>query len=283
LSDRLASRHDQNRTLFGVAMRSPFPGMNPYLENPELWSEVHSRLIVAIADDIALPLRPNYYVAVEKRTYMAEPDDSILVGIADVSVFAKSAVNQGGSQTATAVFPSASEPLTVTVPLMEEVQERYLEIREVKTGAVVTTLEVLSPKNKRSKEGRDAYLRKRQQILASLTHLVEIDLLRVGKPMPIQGNPPNVDYRILVSRGNRRPTAQLYAFSLRDAIPRFSLPLRFGDAEPLVDLNEIFNGVYERAGFDLRIDYRQPPQPPLSEDDLSWLTTFFKEQGDRSQ
>lgn len=264
-------------------MPLPFPGMNPYLENPELWSEVHSRLIVAIADDIALPLRPNYYVAVEKRTYLAEPDDSVLVGIPDVSVFSKSAANLSGeTQTATAVLSSASEPLTVIVPLMEEMQERYLEIREVKSGAVITTLEVLSPKNKRSGEGRDAYLRKRQQVLASLTHLVEIDLLRAGKPMPIQGNPLNVDYRILVSRGNQRPTAQLYAFRLRDAIPHFPLPLKAGDAEPLVDLSAILSGVYDRAGFDLRIDYREPSQPPLSQDDLNWLGDRLA-QGDRSQ
>jgi hypothetical protein len=258
--------------------------MNPYLENPELWSEVHSRLIVALADEIALPLRPNYYVAVEKRTYMTEPDDSILVGIPDVSVFSKSAANRQGdeSQTATAVLPSAAEPLTVTVPLMEEMQERYLEIREVKTGAVITTLEVLSPKNKRAGEGRDAYLRKRQQVLTSLTHLVEIDLLRAGKPMPIQGNPPKADYRILVSRGDRRPTAQLYAFSLRDPIPGFPLPLKVGHAEPLVNLNEILNGVYERAGFDLRIDYTQPLQPPLAEEGMAWIDGLLQEAGLRS-
>lgn len=261
-------------------MRSPFPGMDPYLENPELWSEVHSRLIVAIADDIALPLRPNYYVAVEKRTYITEPDDSVLVGIPDVSVFAKSVASRQGNeaQVATAVLPTA-EPLTVTVPLMEEVQERYLEIREVKTGAVITTLEVLSPKNKRAGEGRDAYLRKRQHVLASLTHLVEIDLLRAGKPMPIQGNPSNADYRILVSRGDRRPTAQLYAFSLRDPIPVFPLPLKVGEAELLVNLNEILNGVYERAGFDLRIDYTQPPQPPLSEAEVPWAEERSRQGG----
>jgi len=265
-------------------VRSPFPGTNPYLENSELWSEVHSRLIVAIADEIALPLRPNYYVAVEKRTYMAEPDDSVLVGIPDVSVFSKSAVNRQGdeSQSATAVLPSASEPLTVTVPLMEEMQERYLEIREVKTGVVITTLEVLSPKNKRAGEGRDAYLRKRQKVLASLTHLVEIDLLRAGKPMPIQGNAPSADYRILVSRGDRRPTAQLYAFSLRDPIPKFPLPLKIEDAEPLVNLNEILNGVYERAGFDLRIDYTQPLQPPLTEEEMAWVDGLLREAGLRS-
>ncbi|MGK7884891.1 MAG: DUF4058 family protein, partial [Crocosphaera sp.] len=27
-------------------MPSPFPGMNPYLELPQFWSQVHNRLIV---------------------------------------------------------------------------------------------------------------------------------------------------------------------------------------------------------------------------------------------
>ncbi|MEQ8961940.1 MAG: DUF4058 family protein, partial [Coleofasciculus sp. C2-GNP5-27] len=33
-------------------MPSPFPGMNPYLENPELWPEVHHWLITAIAESL---------------------------------------------------------------------------------------------------------------------------------------------------------------------------------------------------------------------------------------
>jgi hypothetical protein len=136
--------------------------MNPYLEHPDLWSEVHSRLIVAIADTLAPCLRPKYYVAVEKRTYLAEPEDSVLVGIPAVSIISREA--QAGerdqSSTSVAVLPSAPEPLTVTIPMLEEVQERYLEIREVKTGDVITVIEVLSPKNKRSGAGRDAYLHK---------------------------------------------------------------------------------------------------------------------------
>lgn len=256
-------------------MVTPLPGMNPYLESPELWSEVHSRLIVAIADEIAPPLRPHYYVAVEKRTYMAEPEDSVLVGIPDVSVFSKSKANrQMESSTQTAVMSSVSEPLHVTIPLMEEVQERYLEIREVKTGAVIATVEVLSPKNKRAGEGRTAYLRKRQSVLTSMTHLIEIDLLRTGKPMPIQGTIPESDYRILISRGDRRPSGSLYAFNVRDAIPNFLLPLKDGDVEPLVNLESILNGVYDRAGFDLRIDYGQPAQPPLSESDQRWVDEY---------
>lgn len=114
-------------------MRSPFPGIDPYLENPELWSEVHSRLIVAIADDLTDHLSQKYRVAIEKRTYLSGGDESLLVGIPDVSVISKGTTQ---SQSATTATLSSSEPLTVTVPMAEEVQERYLEIREVATGAV---------------------------------------------------------------------------------------------------------------------------------------------------
>ena len=262
-------------------MPSPFPGMNPYLETPELWSEVHSRLIVAIADMIAAPLRPNYYVAIEKRTYLSEPENSVLVGIPDVSIFSKGSTPQKAEATATvtATLSSPQKPLTVTVPLVEEVRESYLEIREGTTKSVITTIELLFLKNKRSGEGRNAYLRKRQQVLASYTHLIEIDLLRSGKPMPIQGSEVTTDYRILISRENRRPTAQLYAFNVQDCIPVFALPLKLGDTEPLVELKPILDGVYDRAGFDLRIDYTQSIQPPLLEEDATWANALLRHKG----
>ncbi len=118
----------------------------------------------------------------------------------------------------------------------EEVREGYLEIREVATGYVVTVMEVLSPTNKRTGVGRQAYETKRREVLSSPTHLVEIDLLRTGKPMPILNETQQTNYRILVGRGNRRPLAQLYAFNVRQEIPSFPLPLQTGDTEPLVDL-----------------------------------------------
>ncbi|WNZ22390.1 DUF4058 family protein [Leptolyngbya sp. NK1-12] len=259
-------------------MRSPFPGMNPYLENPELWSEVHSRLIVAIADDLTDHLSEKYRVAIEKRTYFSGGDDSLLVGIPDVSVVGKSP--EQSQLSATATLPV--EPITVTVPMAEDVQERYLEIREVATGSVITTIEILSPKNKRSGEGRQAYNRKRHQVLASLTHLVEIDLLRGGQPLPILGVARS-DYRILISRSDRRPSAQLYAFSVRQRIPQFTVPLAAGDEEPVLDLQSIVERVYERGRYYLAIDYTQPAQPPLSEQDAIWATTivqnYFNQKG----
>ena len=146
-------------------MSSPFPGMDPYLENPELWPEVHNRLIIAIADAVAPSLPAKYRVAIQKRTYLSEPEDSVLVGIPDVSVLLKKSTHQSTPSTLTsstvAVAPASSacsypegldmlqtpprhQPLTVRMPMPVTVRESYLEITEVPTGAVVTVIEVLS-------------------------------------------------------------------------------------------------------------------------------------------
>ena len=206
-------------------MSSPFPGMDPYLENPELWPEVHNRLIIAIADAVAPSLPAKYRVAIQKRTYLSEPEDSVLVGIPDVSVLLKKSTHHSTPSTLTSTVAVAPrhQPLTVRMPMPVTVRESYLEITEVPTGAVVTVIEVLSPTNKRSKEGRRLYELKRQQVLASVTHLVEIDLLRGGKPLPIVGEMPSADYRILICRGDLRPLADLYTFTIREEIPSFTL------------------------------------------------------------
>ena len=239
-------------------MTPNFPGMNPYLENPALWSEVHSWLIVELARELNPSLIPKYRAAVEKRVYM----DSLLVGIPDASVFQqKPEPSQATNRVTTGVL---TKPIRVTLPLTEEITERYLEIREVKTGRVVTVVEVLSPKNKRVGEGRDKYLTKRQNILDSATHLVEIDLLRTGNFMPmVQGI--RSDYRILVSRANLRPEAELYPFNVTEPIPQFLFPLLLPDEEPVVNLAEILTQVYQEAALDLAIDYSVGPVPPLSE------------------
>jgi Protein of unknown function (DUF4058) len=259
-------------------MHNPFPGMNPYLENPALWAEVHHRLISAIAISLAPALRPKYRVAIEKRTYLSEGDRAIDVGIPDVAVMTTVRTSEIPSDTpqgnvatiAPPIVELLTQPLTVTLPILEEVREGYLEIREVATGRVVTSIELLSPTNKRSGNGRDTYLSKRQRVLGSLTHLVEIDLLRSGRSMDILTELPNSHYRILVSRVSDRPQAQLYGFNLQQPIPIVPIPLAGSDVEPMLDLQGLLNEVYEQAGFDLTIDYAQMPTPGLSKDDQIW-------------
>jgi hypothetical protein len=256
-------------------MESPFPGMDPYLEHPSLWPDVHNRLIAALADDLSDRVAPRYYVGLERRTYLLKADDLVFIGRPDIAV--ASATEVSGF----APHPVATSVtvLEVDVPMQDEVSENFLEVYEVKTGKLITILELLSPVNKLHRQGREEYERKRGHVFRSWTNHVEIDLLRAGEPMPVVGAQVHSDYRILVSRGKQRPRASLIAFSLRQPIPAFTLPLLPGDDEPEVALNRILHTVYRRARFDLRLDYTQAPVPPLTEADTAWAQALMTAHG----
>jgi hypothetical protein len=239
--------------------------MDPYLEHPALWPDIHNSLITAIADVLAPLLAPRYYVGVERHAYFLKPDQVVLVGRPDIAVipYMPPAPRK--------LLPLAEmDVLEVEVPLAEEVEENFLEVHEVTTSKLVTVLELLSPVNKLHTQGRQEYEEKRDHIFQSRTNLVEIDLLRAGEPMAVLGRQVKSDYRLLVSRGWQRPRAQLYPFNLRQPIPGFALPLQQGEVEPTVDLGAILHSLYSRRRFDLRLDYSQPPVPPLSPEDTTW-------------
>ncbi len=252
-------------------MHSPFPGMDPYLENPDHWPDVHTRWIAELGNVLSERLRPRYVVAVEERTYLQQAVELVLIGAPDVAV-APQASAPGGSPRAVANAPM---PQTVTVPLPDEITERCLEVRDVGTGEVVTVIELLSPANKRPGKGRRLYLRKRLAVLGTATHLVEIDLLRAGRRPPTGPEAPPGGYAILVSRSPRRPKADLYPFGVRETIPAFPLPLRTGEEEPTVELKSILDTVYARAGYDLRVDYGRGPIPPLGSEDAGWASALL--------
>lgn len=265
-------------------MNYPFPGMNPYLENPDLWSELHHRLITAIADCIEPSLSQEYRVAIEKRTYMSLPEESLLIGIPDVSVIATSTKTKSSkSNTAVMTLPAKTETeteiQTVTLPIPIEIKEAYLEIKESKTGRVITVIEVLSPTNKKKGKGLNAYLEKRENVLMSYTNLIEIDLLRSGQMMPILGDFTATDYRILIARSKRLPRAELMGFNLGNSIPSFKIPLQRGDEEPVVNLQNLLEEIYQKARFYLTLDYSQEPPIKLSDEEQIWLDNLLKEKG----
>jgi hypothetical protein len=246
--------------------------MNPYLELPALWHEFHNRLIVALSDALTPYLQPRYYMAVETRTYMDDNNPELLVGIPDAIVLTVSKTPVAHPTTTA----TQARPKQIRLPMPVEVKERYLEVREVGTHQVITVIEVLSPKNKRKGEGRTAYEKKRQRVLGSASHLVEIDLLRENIPMPMIGVEETSDYRIVVSRATNRPMADLYEFQLGEPIPNFSLPLKPDDPELAVDLQAVVLGVYDRGSYHIRIDYHQPvPPPKLSEADQQWVDALL--------
>jgi hypothetical protein len=196
-------------------------------------------------------------------------------GRPDVAVVAEPAV---AYQVAPTMDLRPVSVITVELPVPDILRETYLDVKD-SDGEIITCLEILSPANKIPGRGRSMYEHKRRWVLESRTHLVEIDLLRGGLPMAAAGNGHGMHYRILVSREERRPKADLLPFTVRHPIPDFVLPLQRGDEDVTVPLNTLFHDLYDRAGYDLRVDYRSDPAPPLEGDDTAWTDALLCEAG----
>ncbi|NEO51856.1 MAG: DUF4058 family protein [Okeania sp. SIO3B5] len=264
-------------------MPSPFPGMDPYLEHPDLWPGLHLHLTVKMADLLSPQLYPKYFVSLQVRMYEEKDIESLFVDIPDVSVLSKkSQINTSNyTESQVAIIEPSTKPITVTLPIPITIRQGYLEIQEVATKEVVTTIEILSPSNKKGGKGREIYLEKREKILDSLTNFIEIDLLRRGQRMPISNHKNKSHYQILVSRVKQRPRADLYAFNIQNKIPEFPLPLRPEDTEPIIDLQALLTNIYDVGSYDLKIDYTQKPVPKLSENDATWADTWLRQEGIR--
>jgi hypothetical protein len=255
--------------------------MDPYLESQLVWRDVHHNLITAIQTALAPQVAPDYYVAIEQRVTTVEIQRGEGVREPDAAIIPTRPVAVPSGGVAVAEAPVATA-IAVTLPYFEKVREGYIEIRDVEHHVVVTAIEVLSRTNKLSTEGRQEYEKKREAVLASVTSLIEIDLLRAGEPMRMEPVPQS-DYRILVSRGWEHPHAILHAFGIRQAIPAVSVPLQWGEKEVSLALGELLAGMYDRARYDLRLDYRAaPPEPPLSAEDAAWVDALLWEKGVRT-
>ncbi|MGB0387256.1 MAG: DUF4058 family protein [Ardenticatenaceae bacterium] len=260
-------------------MSTPFPGMDPYLEQSYLWPDVHNSLIGDLRDLLAPQLRPRYYVSVEERAYIADKTGDPFTGRPEVAVVERKQ-SRSFNRVAVAERVATIEPvIQVTIPIIDQERVTYLEVRSVRSNRVITVIEILSHANKRKGRGRLNYEQKRLNIFYSASHLVEIDLLRANRPMFLIDYQQESDYRILVSRAEKRPKAELLPFNVRSPIPTFDLPLQPGDEEPLVDLGQLLHDLYNVAGYDLRIDYRREPTPRLSKEDALWADKLLREAG----
>jgi hypothetical protein len=263
-------------------MPSPFPGMDPYLETPKLWPDVHHGLINKIQGTLNPLLRPRYVARVELRVYISDEDDPgrETPRIPDVRI--EKSTKRKGVKTAEKRSDAVAiaEPLTIPFLIEEEIEEAYLEIRHRESKAVVAVIEVLSPSNKvRGSAGQKSFREKRRKILASEIHWVEIDLLRAGEASLTRLARTACDYRIVVSRHQECRRAQFWPVSVRQALPAIGIPLRGKDADVPLDLNAVLAAAYENAAYDLSIDYRREPEPPLPREDAAWAAKLLREQG----
>ena len=164
-------------------------------------------------------------------------------------------------------------PTQVQIPAQDVRRVPYLEVRDRLGRDLITVLELLSPANKRNGADREQYLAKRERMLSSAVHFVEIDLLRGGRRMPLE-NRRTSEYSVLVSRAEDRPRAGFWPIRLRERLPIVPIPLRAKDADARVDLQEILHHVYDAAGYDDFI-YAGRPSPQLSPRDANWARSFL--------
>lgn len=263
-------------------MPSPFPGMDPYLEDPELWPDVHHGLISGIQAALNPALVPRYVARVELRIYVSDQDDPGRDRVPDVRI-EKSPRRKGAKKAKPTEALAIAEPLQIPFLPDEEVEEARLEIRHRESKALVAVLEVLSPSNKiRGSEGRKSFLDKRREILASEAHWIEIDLLRAGEPTLARLAREDCDYRIVVSRCNDSSNyAKFWPVNVRQPLPVIGVPLRGKDADVPLDLGAVLRAAYDNAAYDISIDYRRDPVPPLSREDAAWAAKLLREQGVR--
>jgi hypothetical protein len=251
-------------------MAMVFPGMDPYLEDPQLWPGVHAALVVYVRDFLQPQLRPRYVAAVEERVYVEGGDREI---IPDASVRKIPAV--GDQRTATAVL-EADAPLTVKVPGLE-VHEPYITLLDLHSNQrIVAVIEVLSPANKHPGPGRSSYVMKQKEVLASESHLVEVDLLRTGLhgtavPEWIARGKGPYDSIVAVNRaGGPRDLFELYLRRLRERLPRVRIPLAAGDRDVVLDVQAVLEQTYDAGSYGARVNYAQPCRPALSPEDQAW-------------
>lgn len=255
-------------------MSSSFPGMDPFLEQQE-WEDFHSTFISTLRESLTPDLGPESLVRVKRRIYVEhfneEPGTLMRTDVAIMAHDAGATFGLSGSSIE-ADLGTATATVCELPDAAGEHQETRLTIRDRESMEVVTVVELLSPANKRSNsDGRNQYLFRRNECLSSSTHLVELDLLRGGLRVPMKSPLPAGDYLALISRSHTRPTCDVYSWTLADRLPTIPIPLKRGDAEPRVSLQQVFDTVWQRASYDRSLDYRKVLDPPLSPAALEWL------------
>ena len=256
-------------------MPSPFPGMNPYLEEATVWHSLHEQFPAFCQEMLTAQVRPKYFVKLDVNIYIHElPTEQRFLGRPDVAVGPTSASASRGSATTLAA------PLYGRFgPIVDVIKEAFVEIHERETRRVVSVIELLSPTNKSPGADRELYLSKRLRYSQSNIHFIEIDLLRAGPRMPVENLPP-CDYCVQVSRAEERPQVGLWPIMLREALPTIPVPLLAPDPDARLDLQALLHRLYDAGGYEDYI-YNVAPQPPLSPADESWARGILERAGIR--
>ena len=222
-------------------MPSPFPGMDPYLEDDQLWPAFHHQLVMCLYQLMTQSLGDRYRARVGQRHYVTEQ----------------------------ALFTSV---------VREEHHEDYIEIRHRNDGRLVTLVDMVSPCNKTTHAGRTAYHGKRQEGRAANANLVELDLVLQGQPMIdyTRDGLPDWDYTVTVTRPVLPEQHEIYSTTLQKKLPSFKLPMATGETEKVYDLQQTFARCYDQGGFGSKVDYAKEPLAVVQDDDRRWLRDILR-------
>jgi hypothetical protein len=263
-------------------MASPFPGMDPYLE--QFWGDVHQRLVTYACDQLQGALPGDLRARIQERVFVESPTAERNM-YPDVRVVERGR-RLGRGPAAPAGGVAVAEPLRIRLP-DEPVTQGYIEILDVGSGRqVVTVIEILSPSNKFAGPGRKLYTQKQQECQAAGVALVEIDLLRDGPwalaiPEYLVPASHRLVYRVCVMRPGVEWLAEVYRVPLRERLPAINIPLRPSDGDVSLDLGVLVKQCYHNGGYDDDIDYQADPVTPLAPEDASWADALLREQGRR--
>jgi hypothetical protein len=244
--------------------------MDPYLEG-YLWADVHQALAYQSRRQLAPLVEPHYVVrlAVSMLTDRA-PAHELGILYPDVEVVRPHI--PPGRAIRESPLAAAIAPAPVTVPLTVPVQVRAVsvEVRDAANNKLVTSIEILSPANKRE-PGLSQYQAKRDELRMSAVHLLEIDLIRRGmRAWSTESVPPSPYLATLVRAGHIH--AEIWPIGLRERLPILPVPLRFPDPDVPLDVQAALDTVYDEARYALTINYAEaPPEPPLPDADTAWL------------
>jgi hypothetical protein len=259
-------------------MPSPFPGMDPYLEGNE-WQSFHVELSTAITHHLIPKLRPKYYARTIPRFITA----TLEIGIKkrevypDIGVVLREpAPSWAGVETAV-----APEPVQLITAVPTEIPHYVVEVVDRENQELVTSIEVLSPANKRGK-GYSDYLDKRERILQSQVHLIEIDWLRYGRRIPMIDSLPDALYYVFLSRVKTRPIIDVWPIQLTSRLPTVPVPLLPGDEDVLMDLQMVFTTVYDTLDYGSVLNYTRPPEIALGGETAVIATTLLQQAGFRT-
>jgi hypothetical protein len=250
-------------------MPSPFPGIDPYLESQGYWQDFHATLLISFRTALEAILPRNYAAFLEERITLVDLSaEAPRVYRPDVAIARE---NHGPRSVSGRGVLATLEPVTIPLAVeeLDEIRLRWIEVRRLPDMSLVTVIEILSPTNK-SGSGRIEYVEKRNRLIRQPVNLVEIDLLLRGH-RPLMGAPlPAADYFAFVSRHDRRPNCDVFAWSIRQVLPVIPIPLSGLDPDASLDLGAIFSHTFDIGPYRKVIKYAAPLELPLASEDRAW-------------